>query len=188
MADLRELYDQIPIDEIADQLGVDRDTAETAVHQVVPGLVRGMKANADHPEREKSLRNAVRHDRGPVKRKVADIDTDDGEKIVRNIFGPRKDEVTEKLAASAAEKTGGGVTQDLIGKLLPIIAPIVLAWLAQKFMGGGTEQSGGGSQSSSGGGLGDLLGGLLGGGSGGGTSSGGGLGDLLGGLLGGGKR
>ena len=83
-------------------------------------------------------------------------------------------EVVNRLGA-----TGGGGGTDLIGKLLPILAPIALSYLAGRVGGGGGKTS-----AASAGGLGDILGGLLGGGGGGG----GGLGDILGGLLGGGRR
>jgi hypothetical protein len=85
----------------------------------------------------------------------------------------------------------GGV---IVSEDEPILAPLVLAFLAKSFGGRGQGAQGGG------GGLGDILGGLLGGGSGGGGGlgdivggivgggGGGGLGDVLGGLLGGGKR
>lgn len=66
----------------------------------------------------------------------------------------------------------GGVGGDLVKKLLPILAPIVLAWLARKFAGSGAAAAGdapataGSAPQQDGGlgGLGDLLGGLLGGG------------------------
>jgi hypothetical protein len=83
-----------------------------------------------------------------------------------------------------------------MGKLLPILAPIVMAYLAKRLGGGaaaGAQQQGG---------IGDLLGSILGGMGGqqgrpqqGGQQQGGlgdmlngPLGDLLGGLLGGGRR
>ena len=128
---------------------------------------------------------------------ISKVDTADGQKIVSNIFGGNTDQV-----ASALGGVGGGGGNDLVKQLLPILAPIVLAYLAKQFTGGG---AGAQTQASGGGGLGDLLGGILGGGgnSGGGNSGGGiggalggilggsgggGLGDLLGGLLGGGKK
>jgi hypothetical protein len=88
----------------------------------------------------------------------------------------------------------------LVRKLLPILAPIVMSYLARKVLGGG--QGAGGQSSPAGGGidLGSILGGILGGGLGGlgsgGPGSGGqggglgsgGLGDILGGILGGGSQ
>lgn len=187
MADLDDLLKQIPVGDIAKQLGVDRATAEAAVQQVVPGLVAGLAANAKDEKGAASLTKAVSHDRGGLKKSLTDVDVEDGKKIVKNVYGDKQDQVSAKLAATATKASGAGdVTQDLIKQVLPIVAPIVLAWIANQFLGGKKEESS--SSSSSSGGIGDLLGGLLGGGSSSSSSGGNVLGDLLGGLLGGGKR
>lgn len=195
MASLDDLLSQIPIDQIAQQLGVDHATAETAVKSALPTLVGGLGANAQDEAGAASLESALQsHANTTILDDGIDIskvDTEDGQKIVANIFGNNTDQVASTLGG-----VGGG--NDLVKQLLPILAPIVLAYLAKQFTGGGnatqTQASTGG-----GGGLGDLLGGLLGGGNSGGGiggalggllggSGGGGIGDLLGGLLGGGKK
>src|SRR5690606_21846111 len=185
MAQYDDLLAQIPIGDIARQLGIDEDVAEDAVKQVLPGLVGGLKANADEGG-QASLEKALQKHQGAKLRGVSDVDTADGEKIVKHVFGDREDAVVSTLAGSSATSQ---VTDVIIKKVLPIVAPIVLAWLANKFLGGSSESS---SKGSSGGGLGDLLGGLLGGGSSKSSNSGGpDLGDLLGGLgglLGGGTK
>ncbi len=194
MADLSELLKQIPVGDIAKQFGIDESVAEAAVQQIVPGLVAGLAANAEDPKGAASLTNALSHDRGAVhKKNISEIDVEDGKKIVRNVYGDKQEAVATKLASSATKASSGGdVSSDLIQKILPIVAPIVLAWLAEKFLGGGgaKEEPAAKEEESSSGGLGDLLGGLLGGGGSSSSSSGGGdvLGDLLGGLLGGGKK
>ena len=181
MSDLSGLLETIPIADIARQLGVDESVAQSAVQQVLPTLVAGLKANADDGAGAASLEKALTKHTATLKARpsVAEIDTDDGEKIVSNIFGAKKNDVVAAVA-SKTEKAD----ESLISKLLPILAPIVLSWLASQFFNK-KESSSKASAESSGGGIGDILGGLLGGG---GSSAGGGLGDLLGGLLGGGKR
>lgn len=189
MADLSSLLKQIPVADIAEQLGIDESVAEAAVQQIVPGLVAGLAANAEDPKGAASLTKALSHDRGGVKKKVAEIDVEDGKKIVRNVYGDKQDAVATKLAASATKASAAGdVTQDIIKQILPIVAPIVLAWLAEQFLGGKKEEPAAKEEeSSTGGAIGDLLGGLLGGGSSSG-STGDLLGGILGGLLGGGKK
>ena len=216
MAALDDIKSDLPIGDIARRLGVDEATARRAVDDALPTLLAGMGANAADPAGAASLERAVtKHDPKLVEGGVnlADVDEEDGRKIVRNVFGGNTDQVVKALDS----KEGGGMGP-IIQQLLPILAPIVMAWLAKQFTkkqgstdaaapadsasggsGGGIGDVlggllGGGSSSGSGaggtgGGLGDLLGGLLGGGgSSGGSGSGGGLGDVLGGLLGGGKR
>lgn len=192
MADLSSLLKQIPVADIATQLGIDESVAEAAVQQIVPGLVAGLAANAEDPKGAASLTKALSHDRGGVKKKVSEIDVEDGKKIVRNVYGDKQDAVATKLAATATKASAAGdVTQDIIKQILPIVAPIVLAWLAEQFLGGKKEEPAAKEEeSSTGGAIGDLLGGLLGGGSSSGSSNSTGdlIGGILGGLLGGGKK
>jgi len=185
MAGLDDIIDHLPIGDIARKLGVDEPTARKAIDDALPALVAGMGANATDPAGAASLEKAVvQHDPKLVEGgvKLDDVDEADGRKIVRNVFGGNTDQVVGALD----KKEGGG---GLIAKLLPILAPIVLSFLAQQFQKKQAPAgSAGEAPASSGGGITDVLGGLLGGGSGGTGGSGGGLGDLLGGLLGGGSR
>jgi len=186
MADLNALLDQIPIGDIAKQLGIDPDTAEAAVKQVLPGLVGGLAANAKRDDKSaEMLTNTLKHHNKGIAKSVKDVDTEDGKKIVKNVFGANEDAVVTKLAAAS---TKSDVTGDIIKQVLPIVAPIVLSWLASQFLGGKKEDAAPAAaptekEAESSGGIGDLLGGLL--------SSPQGqqiAGDLLGGLLGGGKK
>lgn len=174
---LDDILKNIPVSDIAQKLGVDEQTAEAAVKQAVPALLGGMTANAQSTEGAKKLESALsQHQPASPKIDLNAVDTKDGEKIVGHVFGEKKDDV---VAALGAQADGNGMG-DLIGKLLPMLAPIVMGLIAN----GMTKDNGTATAESSGGGIGDLLGGLLGGGNG---NSGGGLGDLLGGLLGGGN-
>jgi hypothetical protein len=210
MDGLDELARRLPIGDIAKKLGVSEAEAKDAVDEALPALVSGLAANSSTPQGEKSLEKALQKHSdsslldGGVN--VDDVDTQDGEKIVSNIFGGNRDKVVSRLAS-----TESSTTQSVIQKILPIVAPIVLSWLASKFLskphgtgtttsrdtsGGGIDDvlggllgdGSGGSHSTSSGGLGGMLGGLLSGGSGGSAGSSGGIGDILGGLLGGGKK
>lgn len=184
MADLNALLDQIPIGDIAKQLGIDPDTAEAAVKQVLPGLVGGLAANAKRDDKSaEMLTNTLKHHNKGIAKSVKDVDTEDGKKIVKNVFGANEDAVVSKLAGAS---TKSDVTGDIIKQVLPIVAPIVLSWLASQFLGGNEEDAAPAAapkEEESSGGIGDMLGGLL--------SSPQGqqiAGDLLGGLLGGGKK
>jgi hypothetical protein len=183
MSAVDEILSQIPMDQLASQLGVDEASAEQAARQAVPALLGGMQANAQDPGGAASLARALGEHAGGDPFEGLDLDSvdvDDGEAIVGNVFGDNRDQVVNKLG-------GQGGNQGMMAKLLPLLAPLVLSWLAGKFSGGQGQAAPGGE--GSGGGLGDLLGGAAGGGLDdllGGGSGGGGLGDLLGGLLGGG--
>lgn len=176
-------------DQLAARVGASPDEVRAAAGTVLPALLGGMRANAQDLSGERSLENALSSHRddlldGGVD--VAQVDTTDGAAIASNIFGAEQDRVVQQLGA----RTGGG--QDLVRKLIPILAPIVMSYIANRYLGG---RGGAGSQQAQapGGALGDLLGQVLQGGLGGGAGDGKAdagsiIGDLLGGLLGGGRR
>jgi hypothetical protein len=174
-----EILSQIPMSRLAGQLGVDEATAEQATRQALPALLGGMEANAQDPGGAQSLASALgAHSPALVQGGVDldEVDPDDGDRIVGHVFGDNRGEVVNRLGV-----VSGGNHQDLIAKLLPLLAPIVMSYLAGRVSGGGKA-----SEAPGAGGLGSILGGILGGGSGGG--GGGGIADVLGGLLGGGRR
>lgn len=193
MTSFDDLLSQVPIAQIADKLGVDQATATTAVQAALPTLLGGLQANAAQPQGAASLLGALDQHGGLVEGSgsvdLGQVDVADGAKIVDNVFGDEKNTVISALGAT--ESTGGN---DLVAKLLPILAPIVLAYLAKQLTGGGAAAPA--PQPQAQGGLGDLLGGLLGGSSNSGgiggaigealsKNAGGALGSVLGGLLGG---
>ncbi len=196
---IEEILAQIPAEDLAAQLGTDPDTAMEAARKALPALLGGLSSNVSAGGGD-ALGNAVLRDHmGSLLEDpnlLQSLDADDGQKILGHIFGDQKDQVVDKLGATS--RAGSS----LFSKLLPLLAPLVMAWLGKKMLGaftGGAAQADtglAGSQGSSSGGLGGLLGGL-GGLFGGGSdsapttnqslpttesSSSGGLGGLLGGL------
>ena len=190
MTELNDILQQIPVDQIAGMLGTDRQTAQAAVEAAVPTLLAGMQNNAQASDGAASLESALnQHQDGLLEGGVdaSQVDTADGEKIVSHVFGGQQDQVASQLAGTPQL---GGVSGDLIKKLLPILAPIVMSYLANKVLGGRGQSSGAGGSGGAGGiDLGGILGGILGGAGAAANGAGGlgGLGDLLGGLLGGGQ-
>ena len=200
MPSLDDLLGRIPIADIATRLGVDEATATAAVEQALPALVSGLEANAQDAGGAASLEEAVsQHSPNLVDGTVNldEVDPADGERIVGHIFGEHKDQVVATLSdpkTQPASFAGGSV----VGKLLPILAPIVLSYLAKQFserkQSAETAQPTEPMQSrvpkpaktpKESGGLGGILGGLLGGGNKAQSddTGGGGIGDILGGLL-----
>ena len=187
MDNLSGLMNLIPIGEIAKKLGIDESVAEAAVAVAVPAIVGGLAANAKEEGGAKSLEKALGKHKGNAPKKLAEVDEADGEKIVSNVFGAKKNDVA-LAAASAVEAKGDGIDIGaIVGQVLPIIAPIVLAWVANQFLGGGANADADPepekAPASSGNPLGDMLGGLI-------SSKQGQdlLAGALGGLLGGGRK
>jgi hypothetical protein len=201
MSEIDEILSQVPMDQVAAALGVDRSQAEEATRTAIPALLGGMQANAADPAGAASLTSAVaQHDTSALGADLDQIDTQDGQRIVQNVFGDQTPDVMTRLGGATP-----GQGSSLIQKLLPIIAPIVMAYLAKKLQGAGAGSGTtaatddpmgglggmlGGAGGAGAGGLGDVLGSVLGGtaaggGSAGSAGAGGGIGDILGQVLGG---
>lgn len=173
---LDDILKQVPIDDIAKRLGVSRDEAKAAVEQGGAVLLGGLAKNASTDTGSAAIQKALKkHEGGGRAASVDDIDQADGDKIVTHILGAdEKSAVTEKLTKS--DKTAGID----FGKLLPILAPIVMNLIANATKGKDDSAM----KTQGGGGIGDIIGGLLGGGSSGGGID---LGSIVGGLFGGKK-
>lgn len=177
---LDALLKQIPVGDIASQLGVDQGTALDAVNKALPGILGGLATNAQSKDGENALEEALAEHNRDIPG-LGDVDVNDGEKILSHAFGGKQKEVINAVS---------GGDNDMFAKLMPMLAPMVMAFLAKNFLGNR------GASQSSGGGVGDLLGSILGGGGsggplgdlgsilGGGSNKGGGLGSILGSILG----
>ena len=204
MAGLDDLFAEIPVQDIANKIGADEGEVNNAIRTLVPALVGGLAENVQANEIDSSeLESAVAQQGasglldGGVS--VDQVDAKQGDQYVARIFGGNdSNAVASALAGSGA---GGG---DLIKKLLPILAPIVLAYIGKQLTQKSAAPAGGGAtqaQAAPSGGLGEVLGSILGGGGGGGGNNplgsilgsvlggnqGNAIGDILGGLLGGKK-
>ena len=187
MAGLDDLFAQIPVADIASKLGADEGEVSAAIKTLVPALVGGVAGNVQADNIDSSdLESAVSAQGasglldGGVS--VDQVDANEGNQIVSKIFGGNdSNQVASALAGTGA---GGG---DLIKKLLPILAPIVLAYIGKQFAQKNAAPAEAAPQASGGGGLGDILGSILGGAVGGGAAANNNpLGSILGSVLGGG--
>lgn len=130
MTDLNAVLDMVPVGDIAQKLGISEDVANAAVKQVLPGLIGGLAANASTPAGSTSLEKALsKHTSTP--KSVDEIDTADGAKIVKHVFGDNTDKVAAKLADAEPKPN---VTMDIIKQVLPIVAPIVLSFIATQVL------------------------------------------------------
>jgi hypothetical protein len=175
MSDLQSLLASLPIDQLAAQTGESPDAVRQAADVVLPALLGGLQANADGGGAASLLEALGQH----ADRDAGAVDPSEGAQIASHIFGANQDQVISQLGST-------GVSGGLVQKLIPLLAPIVMAWLAKQLGNKATAPAGGSAGT-------DILGQVLGqvlGGSTGGTSGGAGglLGQVLGGLLGGGRR
>lgn len=168
MGTVQDIVSGIDVDQLAAALGQDPAEVTSALSTATGALLGGLENNAGSADGAVGLANALgQHMASPGAGDAVPlgvVDVHDGAKIVNHAIDP------EQQRALFSGSQGS-----LVQKLLPLVAPIVLAYLAKR-LGGSLQQAGGGSS-----GLGDVLGGLLGGQSGG--ALGGALGPILGGVL-----
>jgi hypothetical protein len=188
MADLDELFNQIPTQEIASKLGVDEGEVNSAIKTLVPVLVGGIQQNVQADDIDSSELESTVAQQGASGLldggvSVNQVDQAEGQKQIAKIFGGND---TSQVASALAG--GGAGNSELLKKLLPILAPIVLAYIGKQLTKGSAPAEPQ-AQSGGGGGLGDILGSILGGAGGGAGAGGGGgnnpLGSILGSVLGG---
>jgi hypothetical protein len=186
MADLDDLIAQIPVADIASKIGADEGEVNNAIRTLVPALVGGVAENvhADSIDSAKLESDVAKQGAsglldGGVS--VDQVDAGQGDQYVARIFGGN-----DSNAVASALSGGGAGSSDLIKKLLPILAPIVLAYIGKQLTKGQgqTPAQPQAQPAGGGGGLGDVLGSILGGASGGGGNNP--LGSILGSVLGGG--
>lgn len=176
MAGLDDLYAQIPTADIANKLGADEGEVDKAVHTLVPALLSGLHQNAQDPEHADRIESA------------ATAPESDGHQAISTLFGGSD---ADQVASALAQRGAGN--SDLLKQLLPVVLPIVLAYIGKQLSGGAAPQT----THAQSGGLSEVLGSILSGGSGDKSlgnilgsvlsGKGGGLGEVLGGLLGGKK-
>jgi hypothetical protein len=191
MAGLDDLFAQIPTSDIASKIGVNEADVNKAVQLLVPVLVGGLHQNAQDPDHASKIESAAGSHAasglldGGVS--VDQVDQKDGQQAIAKIFGDN--DVAQVATALAG---GGAGNSDLLKQLLPILAPIVLAYVGKQLTGKNAPTPATQEASAGGGALNDVLGSILGGMSGGNKSLGSVLGnalgnkagDILGGLFG----
>ena len=183
MAGLDDLFNQIPVADIASKLGADQGQVSAAIQTLVPTLLGTLQENVQADDIDSThLESAVVAEgqsdllTGGVN--VDQIDQGQGNQLIASLFGGN--DTNQVASALSGAGAGGG---DLIKRLLPMLAPIVLAYVGKQFS---QKNAGAGAQAqASGGGMGDILGSILGGAGGGGGAAGNPLGSILGSVLGG---
>jgi hypothetical protein len=141
---LDDILGALPADEISQQLGASPDEVRTTAAAVLPALLGGLQANADDPGGAGSILQALGQHDDDLLTGGADlsaIDEQDGSAIASHIFGDQQDEVVNRLGGLPGVG-GSGFGGDLVRKLIPILAPMVLSWLANRVLKGGAGGGG----------------------------------------------
>lgn len=161
------------IDEISKQTGASAQETSSVVQSAGPALMGLLKNNASSPQGAMGILGALKDHDGSVLDNISGFlqgnASQDGNAILGHIMGDKSNEIQTAISKDS------GVSLASVQKILPLLAPIIMGFLGKQSRSRNV---------STGGGLGDLLGGMLGGGAQ--QKSGNVLGDILGGALGGG--
>ena len=138
MSAVDDILEALPADQLSRQVGASPEEVRTAAAAVLPALLGGLEANAGDPAGAGSILEALGQHDDDLLTGGADlsaIDPQDGTAIASHIFGDRQDEVVDRLGGLPGVG-GSGAGGALVRKLLPILAPMVLSWLANRVLKG----------------------------------------------------
>jgi hypothetical protein len=123
--------------------GLDENQASSAVENLLPALGYGLARNTAQPGGLESLLGALSS--GGHERYIENIQNlgdastiEDGNGILGHILGSK--DVSRKLAANASARTGIG--EDVLKKMLPVIATMAMGALSKQRAGAGAEAFG----------------------------------------------
>lgn len=147
-----ELFSQLqgaPLQQVSQQLGIGQAQAAGAISAALPLLMGALGKNAAEPQGAEALFGALQRDHagldlgsvlGAVLGGGSAPTQNDGGAILGHIFGGSQ----PRAEASLGQATGLG--GDKAAMLMKILAPIVLSFLAQRFLGQGNASPSGLSQ------------------------------------------
>lgn len=116
--------------QLSQQLGADEATTSRAVQAALPMLLGGLARNASNPDGAASLGNALNEHRGGMMENLGGLlgnpESGKGAGILGHIFGQNRQTVETGVGQAT------GLKQQQVGKLLTVLAPIVMAALARR--------------------------------------------------------
>ena len=121
--------------QLSQQIGADESTTANAVQAALPLLLGGLARNASNPDGAAALSTALGdHADGGVLANLGGLlgnpQGGAGGGILGHIFGNKRDTVEQGVGQAT------GLNQPQIGKLLMVLAPIVMAMLARRHQTG----------------------------------------------------
>jgi len=124
------------LSQLSQQIGADESTTQQAVQAALPMLLGGLARNSANPTGAASLSGALAEHRGGglldnLGSLIGNPQSGAGAGILGHIFGNRRETVEQGVGQAT------GLNQQQIGKLLMVLAPIVMAVLARRHAGAG---------------------------------------------------
>ncbi len=118
------------IAQIAQALGTDDAKAQGAIDSALPAIIAGLANNAKQPEGAAKLSSALDDHNPSVFDQLGSLVQSgggaDGNAILGHVLGQKRNGVEQQLAGQT------GLDSGAIAKLLPMLAPLVLGYLAKQ--------------------------------------------------------
>ena len=121
--------------QLANAIGADERSTQTAVAAALPALLEGLNRNTNNSSGAQNLANALQRDHdgslldnlgGFLSGAMGGSKATDGAGILGHIFGGQRQTVEQGVSQAS------GLDLSKVTKLLPILAPIVMAALAKR--------------------------------------------------------
>lgn len=115
--------------QLSKQIGADEATTSQAVQAALPMLLGGLARNASSPDGAASLGSALNEHRDAIQNLgglLGNAESGPGGGILGHIFGQKRATVESGVGQAT------GLQQHQVGKLLMVLAPIVMAALARR--------------------------------------------------------
>ena len=116
--------------QLSQQIGADEATTSQAVQAALPMLLGGLARNAASPDGAASLGSALNEHRGGLMENLGGLlgnaESGPGAGILGHIFGGKRATIESGMGQAT------GLKQQQVGKLLMVLAPIVMAALARR--------------------------------------------------------
>ena len=115
--------------QIGQVLGVDEQSASSAIQEIVPTLLQGMQGQAKNKDTQEGFLQALidhsSDDTSDFTKFLSNVDTEDGAKIVKHLLGNQAEEV----AAKAQKKSG--IDAKTVMKIMAIAAPFLMSQMGK---------------------------------------------------------
>lgn len=116
---------------LSQQIGADEGTTRKAVETALPMLLGGLARNSSNPQGAAALDGALSEHRGGglldnLGSLIGNPSSGSGAGILGHIFGGRRSNVEQGVGQAT------GLDQHQVGKLLMVLAPVVMAVLARR--------------------------------------------------------
>jgi hypothetical protein len=125
------------VSQIANTLGADESTVNSAIAAALPTIIAGMARNTQSPDGAASLSNALDDHDPSIFGQLGDLlgGGGDGAAILGHVFGTKEPKVEQNISQQS------GLDLATIMKLMSILAPLVMGYLSREKQKQGLDAS-----------------------------------------------